>query len=284
MNKLPWREVKAIADQFSHLAAGQKVRTNHNSVDCAGGSNSMLVERKDDNSISIHCFRCGGSGWFGNRASISSLKARAAGKHAVQVCDGKYQLPADCTGEQEHWPPQARVFIRKAKLTDKEVAKYEITYSPHMGRVIIPVGVNRSGANVSVDSYQARKVLPGDTGPKYLTYCNWPVPYYLPLAGETLVFTEDALSAIRVGRFLPAIALLGVKLQGYHIKLIRHEGYKKFLIFLDDDNYQVRKAQLRIKGQLEVFGQVNIIHNDGVDPKEMSDVDLKAILDEHISW
>jgi len=236
----------------------------------------MLVERKDDNSISMHCFRCGSSGWFGNGASISSLKARASGASAVSTSGCKFQMPTDATTDQTQWPPQARVFIRQAGLTDKEVEKYEITYSEHLGRVVIPVGVSRSGGNVSVDSFQTRNVLPGDSGPKYLSYTNWPTSFYINQGKDTLCITEDVLSAIRVGRFLPALALLGVKLQPHHIKLIKHEGYKKFLIFLDDDNYQVKVAQLRIKHQLEVFGQADIIHTGGIDPKEMTDADLKA--------
>jgi hypothetical protein len=279
VSKMPWSEVKQIADDFSHLSCGQKVRTNHNSVDCAGGSNSMIVERKDDNSVGIHCFRCGGRGWFGTGASVAGLKSRAASyKGGIKAQRGKFKLPRDCTKTQADWPAQARVFVRQAGLTDKEVADHEIMYSEEIGRVVIPVGLDRSGADTTVDSFQTRRVLLGDKLPKYLSYTNWPTSFYVPLAGETLVLTEDVLSAIRVSRHLPALALLGVKLQPHHIKLIHDEGFKKFIVWLDDDNGLVKQAQLRIQRQLSVFGQATVIHSDGVDPKEMDDATLKGVL------
>jgi hypothetical protein len=57
---------------------------------------------------------------------------------------------------------------------------------------------------------------------------------------------------------------------GYIVKA----GYNDFIVFLDDDNAQVKKQQVVLKNRLESFGNVCIIHSGGIDPKEMSDKEL----------
>lgn len=280
MNKMPWHEVKQIAEEHSNLSVGQKLRTNHNSTDCAGFSKSMIVEKKDDNSISIHCFRCGNTGWFAGNPTLKSLKERSE-QHVTTKCNGRYfTFPRDSTTEIASWPVEARVWIRQARITDEEVEKYEISWSKTVGRVVIPVGLVRTGTDVTaVASFQTRRIYSGDTQPKYLSFRNRPAIFSIERKDtRTLCLVEDVLSCIRVGRIVSGMALQGVRLQPEHVNYIAKHGYDDFIIFLDDDNYQVKLAQLKISKQLSVFGNVKVIHNGGVDPKEMSDSALRSLL------
>jgi len=54
-------------------------------------------------------------------------------------------------------------------------------------------------------------------------------------------------------------------------------GYEEYVIFLDDDNADVRRQELILKNRLDVFGKARIIHTDK-DPKEYTDQELKEIL------
>ena len=40
------------------LECGQKVRVSHDTAECSGSSKSLLIERKEDGTISAYCFRC----------------------------------------------------------------------------------------------------------------------------------------------------------------------------------------------------------------------------------
>ena len=276
MDKLPWSEVKELADTYSYLNTGQKVRHMHNSPDCTGRSNSMIVERRHDGAISIHCFRCGCTGYYGSKTTLKSTQNGGSVGTYVEGERTKYSQPEDCTTELNDWPSAARIFVNKAGLTKDEVETNGISWSGSLGRVVIPCGVEGD----SVASFQTRKILKTDEKPKYLTYRNKNMPYVIDTTtnSDTLVLVEDALSAIRVGRILPALALLGVKLRSDHMRYIQYKNYKDFIVFLDDDNYLVKKAQLSIKKQLDKVGTCRIIHSDGRDPKEFSHADLERIL------
>ena len=115
--------------------------------------------------------------------------------------------------------------------------------------------------------------------PKYMTYTSRPQDYYLVLDQDmpTVVLVEDYISALKCSRYVASAALFGVSLKdGMLARLVR--SYSKFLIFLDDDNTQVRLAARKIKKRLDIFGECCIIEGVGYDPKECDDATLKRLL------
>lgn len=253
---------------------GQRVRANHNSEDCSGDSNSMTVERKDDG-VYAKCFRCGK---FGRHIEAKPrhffAKEKGVGSRGSSM--GIPQMPDDSEGDVRAWPSKARLWIRQARVTDKEVKEYGINYSPRLGRVILPV--YRDGKLVG---YQARKIFESDEGPKYYTRTATPdrMVFLVDSSSnpDSIVLCEDVLSAIRVGRIMPAGAILGTEASDYAISLLT-EGRKHGIIYLDYDNKIVISKSIKLKNKLELLLDDVLLINNSIDPKSLTDKELEDIL------
>ena len=86
------------------------------------------------------------------------------------------------------------------------------------------------------------------------------------------------LSAIKVGRQYAAVALLGT---GCNITTTKWliKNYKRFIIFLDDDNKIVKRQQRVLKNTLSMLGEAKLITGVGKDPKHLSNSELREIID-----
>jgi hypothetical protein len=125
--------------------------------------------------------------------------------------------------------------------------------------------------------YQMRSLNAVDKE-KYLTVRNTsPLFWYSGQVSTKLVIVEDILSAIRVSKFHSSIAILSSGMPDDLYAIIGKSNYTDFVIFLDNDNAQVKKNQLKIAQKLSLLGNVRVIKSDK-DPKEMSDNELKDIL------
>lgn len=125
--------------------------------------------------------------------------------------------------------------------------------------------------NTELVGFQARRIEA--EGPKWLSIYSDKSKFYVYYRRhtDTCVVVEDIVSGMRCARHLSTYVLLGAHISDTGLNQIKH--HKEFLIFLDDDNTQVRMNQLKLKKQLELFGKVRIIHR-GTDPKNLSEVDL----------
>ena len=72
--------------------------------------------------------------------------------------------------------------------------------------------------------------------------------------------------------------LLSTNIRDIHLNSLISKGFNRFTVFLDDDNLTVKKQTLKIKKTLNKLGPTTVIHSGGIDPKEMSDEQLKEIL------
>ena len=270
-----WLSKTEYLEQGQGLSSGQKIRVNHSSSDCQGNSNSLVIERRDDGSISACCFRCGRRGYHSDKSAIKSKSFGGGVERDESSAGSKYTLPGDGRSDTKEWPIEAVHWLRKYGITDTEILDYGILYSECLRRVVLPV----FATDGSLASFQSRRIFEGDPAPKYLTFFNDNCPFVSNNHfGKSLVICEDYLSAIRLGRIMPAMALLGVKLQAHHLEYISQMGYTEFLVFLDDDNMQVKRAQLEIKRTLDKLGTCTIHHSHGIDPKEYSDAELLSIV------
>lgn len=274
MAYLKWDD---FLEQGQELSLGEKVRVNHSSASCDGSSNSMLIERKDNGDISAYCFRCGRSGYYGCYSTPKSSKVGEG--HDVTATgigpDGyKYTIPLGSTADINQWPVYARHWLRKAGITDEEVEQHGILYNSGIDRVILPV---YSGDELAF--YQTRQVNDTDGKPKYLTYSNFAVSNVISNCdSDTVVLVEDYLSGIKVGRQFDCLVLHGTKILDYHLKTLIDKEYKKFIIWLDDDNLQVKRNTLSNKQLLDKIGQCVVIHTYGKDPKDHSDDEIREFV------
>ena len=264
-------DIRTIIHSLPPMAEGEQVNVHH----CKEGrGNDRLYVKRTNAGWIYNCFHCGQSGGIRETAT-SSVKVRAGGGSTVgRVSLSVTSLPSDCTGEWGDMHPRARVWLGKY-LTAKEVTDHGILYSPRVHRVILPVW--RDGSLVG---YQARQLDEEDGGPKYLTYSAQPSDlwYYVHSLGtSSIVLVEDFLSAAKCSYHMDSAALFGTALKDS--LLARLVGrYSKCLIFLDDDNAQVKMSARKIKKRLDIFMECVIIEGVGYDPKALSHPDLEGLL------
>lgn len=249
------------------LRLGQKQR-----VDCdACGEGNTGVINHEQNYYSFFCFRCGethveekGQQTLADLKRVEELNAQAEEELTLE-------LPADCTGDI---PLAGRLWLYTAGITQTEWNKYKIVYSKKWERVIIPV-YDDTGKLIW---YQARAVLKGQK-PKYLQ------PSYgrekiLFKAGDTrddvkrLVVTEDMLSAIVVGRVLPARSLLGTKITTEQAVILGRAT--RVTMWLDNDWAGINGSR-KIRKSLSLITDVDDVRTDK-DPKCYSSQEIEEVL------
>lgn len=253
-----------------------KVRINHNSYDCSGESNSLVIERNTDGTISAKCFRCGRYGRY-SESFYSNSAAKKEAVHAASRTRHSYvTLPSDGSTELSEWrDSRARIRILRYGLTAKEIKDNGIVYSDKLRGIVFPCS-DSSG----MVGYQVRTF--DEELPKYYTKTIDPdrMVWYRRNTSNSnaCVLVEDVLSGIKTSRHLSTACLLGTELNAGTLARILEEGHREFIIYLDDDNPIVRAKQRVLKNKLELYGTVRIIHNRGVDPKELSNKELVEIL------
>jgi hypothetical protein len=269
------------------LDLGQKIRINHESPDCSGNSKSLLITRKENGDINAYCFRCGSRGGVYNTSRYKALKSRTiidSTSEVLPVNIGSNETLSRfttlvTTGSKTiaEWPPKARLWITRYGITQDEVTKHGIFYSDTINRVVLPV-YDAS----DIQSYQTRKIYDDDTGPKYLSYNILDGIHHMAYNGgysDILVMVEDYLSGIICSRYCDVLILQSTSLLDKHLNFLLYKKYKEHIIFLDDDNLQVKKNALKIKNNISKFGgNANIVSSGGRDPKEHSDPELRFLL------
>ena len=290
--KLDRKEILAIAEGMDN---GQIQRVNHSSPECSGTSKSLKIEVLEDGTVHARCYRCGG--WLiHNTSTKKSLLARSKAVGISECGDGESEkqlsersdvgesntvyfeeLLSGGIQELDEWAPTARLWIRQYGITQEEIDKHGAFYSPDDRRIILPV----YGVDGVVQSFQTRRVYTEDTKPKYLTYIlSGGIHFILgsrqPSSCITIV--EDYISGIKCARYTDVLVLHCTTLSPEHLKFLLHKHYNAHIIFLDDDNTQVKLNALKIKNLINKFSYARIIHSDGRDPKEHSDTELEELL------
>lgn len=285
-------------DEFVPYApskAGETTNIHH----CKTGRNNdrLYITRKEDGiTIVAYCHHCG-------RRGISKLDGPRNISHFRKTGDrlGKNNksltLPWDFDKEFNKWPQPARAWILKYGITEEEVRGNNLGFSKYFGRVVLPT-FSTSGTLVQ---YQTRRIdgisptVARESTRKYETYARKDLSHFerlfVPrnnrhsLLGSTPVslhsvccIVEDTLSAIKCNRIIDTIALNGTNLDLDSILLL-NKYYNNYIIYLDNDNNQVKKTQTRLKKRIDLTckGVCNIVYEDR-DPKELSMRELKEVL------
>ena len=239
---------------LSTLLMEETRRFNHRSPECNGNSSSLAITRKPEG-IQAKCYRCGS--WYKEASNTRRpVKQQTLHKHIVI-------LPSDITTSINTWPLYARLLPLKYGLTEADLQRERIFYSPSEDRVIFTAS----------QGFVTKLVNPVDTRPKYLSYGNpdfWAIDTNFGV-GNLIVY-EDKMSCVVGSKCLPSLnhlAIFGTNLQDVQLRLILTMLTRGGKIFnwLDDDNSIVVKQQFKIKHKLELYGyNVEILHYG--DPKK----------------
>jgi len=276
INFLPYLPMMEILEEE------QQIHINHDG--CPAGTDTkkrLYIKRTGDKNgkpnYIAYCQHCSSGG----RYYSPSLGYKKSGSSSVAMpttYGNRVVLPPDIDRHIKGWPSGARIWLYRYDIRDSDISQFGIGWSESRGRIILPV-YNKAG---KLALFQTRRIRKYDSKPKYLTYRNESALFITRYNVDTCVITEDYLSAIRCGRIkgMAGCAVLGASLSEKHVLTLLN-NFDKFIIFLDDDNSQVKRNQLKIKHKLELFADVKLlagVNHPGCDPKELNEKDLEEIL------
>lgn len=162
-----------------------------------------------------------------------------------------------------HW-------LYKYDITDEEIESFGIGWSDSYQRLILPVYQNGS-----LIYWQGRTFRPiTKDNPKYMNIrqsgCKSVFFTRTKKGSKELCVVEDILSAIKVGRYVNSLALLGSYFPSSIYPLYRH--FEQIYIWLDSDKLTTAIKEARrlsaTSGQ-----QVKVVRSQ-LDPKEQLDTDI----------
>ncbi len=253
-----------------------KVRANHSTAMCSGGSPSMIVERKDNGWCSAFCFRCGGSGSYRPDACYvtpEKSSTHAGGVHRVHGYTA--EVPTDCTTNWGAIPLGGRQWLAKGKLTPIRAGAHGVGWSDSRESLVLPV--TQYGHHVG---WVERRL-----DPKWVR--NWAFDaskdlfaFLVPdsVSTNALVIVEDIVSAYRVhDAGYAVVALLGTYMKPSVFSAILNYKPQHVVIFLDADNSQVRINTRVIRKRLDVFTTTKVVET-GSDPKYCTEAELNTLL------
>ena len=191
------------------------------------------------------------------------------------VSQSEIRLPSDFSPDI---PDRGKAWLYGYGISELDVAQYGFGYSVYCGRLILPV----YDAGGSLVFWQGRNL--GQVTKENPKYINVRAagrlvffeahPSSLWLRRDCCVLVEDILSAIRVGRYFPCIALLGSYIP---TELFRNlNGYKHLHIWLDKDKTASAARYMRRMAVL-MNKSVGMTVTD-LDPKEQTDEFIRSIL------
>jgi hypothetical protein len=227
----------------------------------------MKVEHKADG-YSAYCWRCSDHGWIPHpQPSLAERLAALVKVREAELHDtATLTLPEPRQPNPQLWPAHVRVWLYKAGLSNDDIEGLGFYYCDRLQRVVMPVYHHGT-----LLYWQARGF-----NKDRAKYINPIVPKDTLVArfgkGDTLVLTEDILSAHKVGKVTEAWALMGTALTDGVATLIAATT-KPVLIMLDPDKAGIR-ARGKIYKQLGALGaDVRIARLDR-DPKLLTKEEL----------
>lgn len=280
MERLNWNDFVPHAPSEN----GEQIHINHDN--CPAGQDTrqrLYIKRTDDGQrILAYCHNCSQSGSYRDNSFTNFSYGKrnhttVAGTSSVcqHSSKGKY-LPRDAETTIGEWPPQARLWIKRYGITQKEVNDNGLFYSSSYKRVGLPTWVNGNLAGV-----QYRRVFEEDRRPKYFGYGSAVATIHHTHSNHnnptTIIIVEDKLSAIKCSRIVDACCLNGADLDD-KIFLEIYRNYSKIYVFMDDDNAAIKMKQIAINNKFSDWGRECKIIRHSRQPKELGENELRGLL------
>ncbi len=238
-------------DYAKDLPVGGRARGDHS----CGDPGTLLVSRAEDGSYASYCFRCGDSGQHRKQESLQEkLERITAQRNADESAMLSVQLPEPREYDTKTWPLADKVWFFKQGFSLRMIEELGLYWCPSIGRVVLPITVDDRVVFWQARSQTRQPKWIGPQVPKHGL-----VSVYGKGKGDTIVLTEDSLSAYKVGRSTEAWSLLGTKMTaGVMMQLI--ESGRRVATWLDDDrgrrrgNNPGQEAARAIGARLRAFG------------------------------
>ena len=253
---------------------------------CCGSDPSMIISHTAKG-FHGHCFRSADHGGYEPHGMLSLADLAARRSADTALWSGPLALPKDFTLEV---PARHSGWLLKAGIGFDLQRKYGIGYSEKTNRVILPVY-----KGTELIAFTARAT--DGTKPKYIArhkdghengyFASDPalVLGTDSVRGFDLVVVEDILSAIRVGRLVRTIALLGTSSRGKIDGLWKDFGLHSnptIAVWLDGDKGG-RKGRNALARDLALQGANVIRINTPLDPKRYSNREIREILRDRLN-
>lgn len=244
--------------QADGLLPGQRKRGDHT----CGDPGTLLLSRDSDGRYSAYCFRCGRRGSFREQESLEQKLNRIKQEASADIeAQRSMQLPEPRVRDTREWPVADKLWFYKMGLSPSRIEKLGLYWCPKIGRVVLPIVKD---GEVVYWTARAQGRTPKWIGPnadkRGLT------ARYGVGKGDTIVLTEDPLSAFKVGLVTEAWSLLGTKLHPTVLLELSRSG-KRVAVWLDDD--RGRKGG-RNPGQEAAAQIMRLLLSVGVDARNIT--------------
>lgn len=235
------------------------------------GSGEKLSVNHSHKDYWCFCYRCGFTDreYKGKQTLAELQKIQELNKAAEQPL--QLELPYDYSTDI---PLEGRLWLYAAGLTEEQWRRHNIGYSRVLERVILPV----YSAEGDLIWLQCRAVHYGQS-PKYIQPARDRSTIMFSVSPDRedrdrVVLVEDILSAIRVGKHIPTVSLLGTKITTAQAAVLG--DYSRVTTWLDSD-VAGRRGAYKIRKTLGLVTEVDNVVTE-VDPKELSDKEIRTIL------
>jgi len=255
------------------------VRINHESSVCSGSSKSMVIRREKNGDIVAYCHRCGKSGSYrspffkGDLLGKDTRRERGRDNEGYRNFESESSSFISSVTAWDKWPRHVRMWLQGFGISEVESVRNSLSYNEEIDELMIPIRNTKGLVGYLCRTFTSKTRY-------YATFKNSACSFWLSTGyghdSDTLVITEDVISAIKCARYLPAMALLSTKIMNCAMSEIVNR-YKHFIIFLDDDTPLVKENQRALRNKLELFGDVRIV-TVGRDPKRCTGAELKEVL------
>lgn len=257
------RVLEDNAPDFEDIDDDEQRRYNHENCIMGEDTKKRLYVTKAGGKYLWHCHNCNYSGFYAPRG-LTSIRPAVTTKKTEKV----YSLDDynRATKELSSFDTDMKLWLWSYEFSVAIVDEYGIRADS--SGVYLPV----YSFDRTVVGYQIRRV---NAKPKYLTYTNQNYSL-LHISNDVLVITEDLLSAYKLNKCgFSTMSLLGTKLHSTAIEEITRQGYKRVLVWLDDDAAG-HKGALEICRYLSAFVDTRSIFMQ--QPKEIPYYKLKTLV------
>ena len=233
---------------------------------CRAEHENKLATKVTPEGIVYSCWRakCGAKGFIRSSMDASWVHSQTS---APKFTPKPYYGLTGCIPHEV-----LETLEERYELTEDILVQNLVTYSPKYHELVLPV-FDVGGQRTAVYTKKIEK--PAD-GRKTFLFTERPGPYYhIPSIefSDTLVVVEDPLSAMKLGAFTAAVALLGTSLN-QEVALALRQRWSNLVIMLDNDATNKAYEMAKNWGALFHTRVVPMIK----DPKDTPAAELKELL------
>lgn len=175
-------------------------------------------------------------------------------------------LPEDITTDI---PIEIQQYLKQFFITDKDITKYHIYWSPRNQRICFPIYIDNM-----IVGWQGRSLI---RKPKWFSQgIDDSIIYLTNNKTNTVILVEDIISAINVGKLpLSCCCLFGSIVSLKRIQQLHKMGYDKFILWLDKDK-EIESIKRTV--ELRNLGLICYSLTTDKDPKYYTQDEIKNLL------